>query len=427
MEESKAQRAADVAAAADADANRVADAEPRFTKAQSVIPCDERWPVRTEYLQRVMERFAPAKKEEVLANLRSRLEAGGHSSSDKIIEPLQKEYRVDRAMKSTIMAELQGEIDETTPCVSFDLAETMQMANKKPCSLQHPSYCRTTWPSDRAKEIDDFNSALVRFAGSLKENERFRQLLCFESLPMPGLAKLRVFVSLSGGLLGTDAMLIFIGWRPEKGAEGPHPLALKPATCPLDIMLVQRPHNGGPYIYCGEALGHLLVEVSKGRYGPFRWNMFRADVEAIAKGRFRVVRLRDPMALDTLRPLDKGPGPQPSKKDALEKAKQDILKRLGEKGIQLADYRLDQISQQVQECYQGSESGSSESRFDTEDSMSSGSDSDDGGESGEEVSAKYLKTCAKVGVQKDTVVWLVLCCARFKLLRRFTSPRPFSG
>ncbi len=63
MEESKAQRAADVAAAADADANRVADAEPRFTKAQSVIPCDERWPVRTEYLQRVMERFAPAKKE----------------------------------------------------------------------------------------------------------------------------------------------------------------------------------------------------------------------------------------------------------------------------------------------------------------------------------------------------------------------------
>ena len=59
--------------------------------------------------------------------------------------------------------------------------------------------------------------------------------------------------------------------------------------------------------------------------------------------------------------------------------------------------------------------------------MSSGSDSDDGGESGEEVSAKYLKTCAKVGVQKDTVVWLVLCCARFKLLRRFTSPRSFSG
>ncbi len=280
-------------------------------------------------------------------------------------------------------------MDETTEVPSFDIADTMSLPCTKPCSIKHAGFCCNA--DERAQDCIDFGKALHQWTGRLKQAERYRQFLCFESVPAPGLAKFRVFFTQNGGLLGADALQGYIGWRPQMGSPGPHALAFKPEALPVRIILLQRPFVNGGYIFSGEGVARLLVFISKGKYSPFMWNMLPfSEYKMEGKGRCQVLSFGP--AID-LRAVVPAAPVGPPKKTALEKATEELVVRMARKGISLSDDEVRQISQQVAPEY--------ESDGDPGDSCSwSSMDSEDGGGHGdgsareEEASAKYLKRTA---------------------------------
>ncbi len=215
-------------------------------------------------------------------------------------DALRAEYRADHALHKLTTAELQEEIDETTDVPSFDLATTMGLPISKPCPIGTPEFCCNS--DDRPADCQRFGKALHKWTESLKIDRRYRQLLCFESISAPGLPKVRLFVTQSGGLLGADALQGYIGWRPVAGTPIPqHDLIFKPVALPVTILMAKRSSYNKPYIFSGKGLARLLVFIAKAKYGPFRWNMFLInDYRMSAKGRCEVFRLGDRVDLSAL-------------------------------------------------------------------------------------------------------------------------------
>lgn len=384
-----------------------------FSKTRSTIPCTDRWPVTYDLLQSVTKEVQPSCKDEVFMRLESLDARSSVGTTSVNADALRAEYRADRALHKLTTAELQEEIDETTDVPSFDLATTMGLPISKPCPIGTPGFCCNS--DDRPAECQRFGKALHKWTESLKIDRRYRQLLCFESISAPGLPKVRLFVTQSGGLLGADALQGYIGWRPVAGTPIPqHDLIFKPVALPVTILMAKRSSYNKPYIFSGEGLARLLVFIAKAKYGPFRWNMFLInDYRMSAKGRCEVFRLGDRVDLSALgggvaAPAPGAPVPAPPK-SVFEKAKEDIVKRLAGKAVSLSEDKLRQIVEQVADEY-ASGSDCSSSDFETDDTGGASNGSGDD----EELSAKvFAQKKQKVMPSKDFLVAWLQCLSVF--------------